>query len=100
MASRVSPDASEVELADLRSRLAWGPVFQLHVLDDAGKLKALQLRAEKSGLELPDNVAEYLVHHFPRDVTGLFDRLEQLDRASMAMQRRLTIPLVKSVFER
>lgn len=98
MTSRASPDASEVALADLRSRLAWGPVFQLNVLDDPGKLRALQLRAEKSGLELPDNVAEYLVHHFPRDITGLFDRLERLDQASMAAQRRLTIPLVKSVF--
>jgi len=29
---------------------------------------------------------------------GLFERLAVLDKASMAMQRRLTIPLVKSVF--
>jgi hypothetical protein len=29
----------------------------------------------------------------------LFERLDHLDKASMAMQRRLTIPFIKSVLE-
>jgi DnaA family protein len=99
MASRVSPEASAVSLPDLRSRLSWGPVFQLTVLDDLNKIKALQFQAEKCGLQLPTKVAEYLIHRYPRDMSALFSQLEQLDRASMAMQRRLTIPLVKSVLE-
>ena len=36
--------------------------------------------------------------HYPRDMFTLFERLALLDKASMAMQRKLTIPLVKSVF--
>ena len=62
------------------------------------KHEALQLRAQVRGLELPDNVAEYLMRHYPRDLFGLFERLDMLDTAAMAMQRRLTIPFVKTVF--
>jgi DnaA family protein len=89
----------QVQLADLRSRLAWGPVFQLQSLSDVEKYEALRIRANLRGLELPRNVAEYLMRHYPRDLFGLFERLEALDTAAMAMQRRLTIPFVKSVLE-
>ena len=86
-------------LPDLRSRLGWGPVFHLRELDDEDKIKAMQKRADQSGLEMADNVANYLLTHYPRDLFDLFERLDHLDRASMAMQRRLTIPFVKSVLE-
>ena len=99
LAASVSPEAMAVKLPDLRSRLAWGPVFQLQALSDTEKREALRIRAGQRGLELPDNVAEYLMRHYPRDLFGLFERLEVLDTAAMAMQRRLTVPFVKSVLE-
>ena len=99
MASSIAPDESFVSLPDLRSRLAWGPVFQMHGLSDEDKNRALRYRAAQNGLELPDKVAAYLVQRYPRDMYGLFERLAELDKAAMATQRRLTIPLVKSVFE-
>lgn len=93
----MAPDSLQLGLPDLRSRLAWGPVFQLQSLKDSEKFGALYIRAKQRGLELPQNVAEYLMRHYPRDIFGLFERLDKLDTASMAMQRRLTIPFVKSV---
>jgi len=98
LASAYSPDENFVKLPDLRSRLSWGPVFHLQDLSDKEKYQALSYRAMQSGLELPENVADYLMQRYPRDMFGLFERLAVLDKASMAMQRRLTIPLVKSVF--
>jgi len=98
MASAHPPEEAFVKLPDLRSRLAWGPVFQLQDLSDKEKFQALHFRAKQSGLELPENVADYLMKRYPRDMFGLFERLAVLDKASMAMQRKLTIPLVKSVF--
>ncbi len=92
------PENLTVQLADLRSRLVWGPVFQLQALSDADKRAALQTRAQLRGLELPGNVAEYLLRHYPRDLFALFERLDALDTAAMAMQRKLTIPFVKTVF--
>ena len=98
MASAHPPEEAFVKLPDLRSRLSWGPVFQLQHLSDKEKFQALRFRAKQSGLELPENVADYLMQRYPRDMFGLFERLAVLDKASMAMQRKLTIPLVKSVF--
>jgi len=98
MASAHPPDEAFVKLPDLCSRLSWGPVFQLQNLSDKEKFQALHYRAKQSGLELPENVADYLMQRYPRDMFGLFQRLAVLDKASMAMQRRLTIPLIKSVF--
>ncbi len=99
LASGRSLESCEISLADLRSRLAWGPVFHLCELGDEDKMKAVQRRADQSGLELADNVASYLLTHYPRDLFDLFERLDHLDKASMAMQRRLTIPFIKSVLE-
>ena len=99
IASARAPEACDISLADLRSRLCWGPVFHLHELGDGDKMKAIQKRADQSGLELADNVASYLLTHYPRGLFELFERLDQLDKASMAMQRRLTIPFIKSVLE-
>jgi DnaA family protein len=93
--SRVSPEQLDVNLADLLSRLKWGPVFQLQALKDADKIKAMQLRATQRGFQLPDEVANYLLNRFPRDMHNLFALLDKLDSASLQAQRRLTIPFVK-----
>lgn len=99
LASAYPPEEAFVNLPDLRSRLSWGPVFQLQNLSDKKKYQALRYRAQQNGLELPENVADYLMQRYPRDMFGLFERLAVLDKASMAMQRKLTIPFIKSVFE-
>lgn len=100
MSAASAPEYVSIGLNDLRSRLAWGPVFQLHQLKDEEKFEALRIRAGQRGLELPRNVAEYLMRHFPRDLFGLFEKLDELDIAAMAMQRKLTVPFVKSVLEK
>jgi len=96
-AADAGPAALGVQLADLRSRLSWGPVFQLQSLDDAGKLAALQLRARARGMELGAEVGAYLLRRCPRDMHALFELLERLDQASLAAQRRLTIPFVREI---
>jgi len=99
LSTTLAPEQWPIGLPDLASRLQWGPVFQLKPLSDEKKIVALQLRANQRGLVLPDNVARYLLTHFPRDLFTLFERLDELDKASLAMQRRLTIPFIKSVFQ-
>ncbi|WP_420824459.1 DnaA regulatory inactivator Hda [Sulfurivermis fontis] len=96
-AADASPVTLGIQLADLRSRLAWGPVFQLQPLDDAGKLAALQLRARARGMDLSEEVGTYLLRRCPRDMQALFELLERLDQASLAAQRRLTIPFVREL---
>ena len=42
-------------------------------------------------------MAEYLLNRVERDMAGLGRWLERLDRASLAEQRRLTIPFVREL---
>lgn len=86
-------------LADLVSRLSWGPVYPLSRLDDDDRLQALQLRAQRCGLQLPAETARYLLRRYPRDLPALFGLLDRLDEAALAAQRRLTVPFVKAVLE-
>ncbi len=92
-----APSGLSLELQDLASRLGWGLVFQLQELADEDKQAALQLRAQARGLELGDEVAAYLLRHTPRDMRSLFTLLERLDHASLAAQRKLTIPFVREL---
>ena len=89
--------AQPLVLPDLHSRLAWGLVFQLQNLSDDEKLAALQQRAHQRGFELSEEVGRYLLRHYQRDMSALFELLELLDQRSLAQQRRLTIPFVKEV---
>lgn len=97
VAANVAPRALSIRLADLASRLSWGVVYQLQPLSDEALLMALQLRARERGLILSDEVATYLMRRYTRSMPQLYAVLEQLDRASLVAQRRLTIPFVKSV---
>ncbi|EWH03754.1 DnaA regulatory inactivator Hda [Halomonas sp. BC04] len=95
MASAVSPRQLPVKLPDLASRLTWGVTFHLQGLDDTERLQALQLRARVRGMQLPDEVARYILHRGPRGLGELCESLAVLDRASLTAQRKLTIPFVK-----
>lgn len=90
-----SPPGIGLQLADLASRLGGGLVFHVRSLDDGQMVDALQLRARQRGLELPADVARYLLRHYRRDMISLSSLLERLDHASLAAQRRLTIPFVR-----
>ncbi len=92
-----SPATLPIALPDLRSRLSWGLVLRLNLLDDEGKLSVLQQRARARGMELPPEVGRYLLHRISRDMRSLSDWLEKLDERSLAAQRRLTIPFVREL---
>ncbi len=83
-------------LPDLKSRLSSGLIFQIQELSDEEKISALRLRAQLRGLELSEEVGEYLLlRRAPRELPKLIALLEELDRASLIAQRKLTVPFVK-----
>ncbi len=97
VAASAPPRELDLELPDLASRLSWGVVYQLQALGDEDKQRMLKLRAELRGLQLPDEVARYILSRGSRGMTDIFAALEQLDQASLQAQHRLTIPFVKRV---
>lgn len=95
VSAQKNPANIELTLADLRSRMGTALVYQLDSLNDDDKRQALILQAQSRGLELSDDVANYLLRHHSRDMSLLMDLLLELDKASLAAQRRLTIPFVR-----
>ena len=92
-----APDALGLVLPDLGSRLAQCGRWSLPVLDDAGRADLLRQRAEARGLDFDDAALDWLLRRFSRDLGSLTALFERLDRASLAAQRRLTVPFLRQV---
>src|SRR5579862_9077116 len=92
LAARSPPALLHWRLPDLGSRCAAAAVFQLRGLDEPEQQAALRLRERLRGVELPDETLAWLQRRFPRDMRTLYVLLDELDEASLAAQRRLTIP--------
>ncbi len=84
---------------DLRSRLGWGHVFALQVLHDADRRAVLRQEADARGVFLSDEVMDFILNRFSRDLSSLMQLLDQLDRYALLTQRAITIPLVKSMLD-
>lgn len=94
-AAREIPDALGLTLPDLRSRLGQCTRITLLPLDDAGRRDVLLQRAQRRGLVLEDAALDWLLKRVGRDLGGLATLLDKLDRASLAAQRRVTVPFLK-----
>lgn len=97
LSSLGSPDSLELQLPDLRSRLNACVRVPLSLLGDAGRKKALQIRANSRGLEFDDAAIDWLLLRADRSVTNLMSLFRQLDHASSVRQKKLTLPFVREV---
>ena len=97
LASSASPQSLQVALPDLASRLVWGPVFHLDPLGDHELLAFVFDCARQRGLDLPAEVAHYLIKHLPRDIRYLETLIQLLDEEALACKRRVTLPFLKRV---
>ena len=82
---------------DLRTRLGWGLVYQVHALNDVEKTQALEQHAHARGLTLPREVTQYLLRHGRRDLPALLALLDALDAQCLRLQRTPSVPLLKEV---
>ena len=98
-AAREAPANLGIALPDLRSRLAQCLQLSLAALDEDGRREVLQRRAEARGLVLDEAVLDYLFRRVGRDLGSLTQLLERLDRASLAAQRRITVPFLRGLIE-
>jgi DnaA family protein len=100
LAAGAQPPAHLALREDLRTRLAWGLVYQLKPLTDSDKALHLREQAARRGLRLSDEVLKYLLTRLPRDLGSLNRVLEALDRYSLSTKRPVTVPLVREALER
>ena len=82
---------------DLRTRLGWGHVFELQVLPETEMRAVLRRAADARGVFLSDEVMNFVLGRFSRDLGSLMQLLDHLDRYALETQRAITIPLIKSM---
>ena len=99
LASGAMPPSDLPVREDLRTRLAWGHVFQLQLLSEIERRSVLRQHADARGLFLSDEVMDYLLHRFSRDLASLMHWLDQLDRFALQTKRAITVPLVREMME-
>lgn len=82
---------------DLRTRLGWGPVYGLQPLNEAERRAVLRREADARGLFLADEVMDYMLFRFERDLGSLMRVLNRLDGYALQSQRRITVPMLKDM---
>ena len=99
LAAGLLPPADLALRDDLRTRLGWGHVFHLQVLDEQERRAVLRQEADARGVFLGDEVMDFMLTRFSRDLGHLMDLLNQLDGYALQTKRAITIPLIKSMLE-
>ena len=99
MAAGVLPPADLPLRDDLRTRLGWGHVFELQVLSESERRAVLRQSADARGIFLGDEVMDFMLTRFSRDLGSLMELLELMDSYSLQTKRPLTIALIKSMME-
>jgi DnaA family protein len=84
---------------DLRTRLGWGQVFALHLLTEPERRGVLRQAADARGVFISDEVMDFMLTRFSRDLGSLIELLELLDGYSLQTQRAVTIPMIKSMMD-
>ena len=93
------PPADLVLRDDLRSRLGWGHVYQLHALSEPERRAVLRKQADARGIFLSDEVINFVLSRFSRDLSSLMQVLDQLDGYALQTQRAITVPLIKAMLK-
>jgi DnaA family protein len=95
--AQAAPAQLSLTLPDLRSRLGACTQFVLKPLDDNERREVLKQQAALRGIELDDSMLDWLFARYARDLGALLDLLDRLDQASLAAQRRVTVPFLRSL---
>ena len=84
---------------DLKSRLAWGLVYQVKPLTDEERGVFLRSEAGRRGMQLPDEVVSYLMTRMRRDLRSLTAVLDRIDQVSLELKRPITLPLLREALK-
>jgi len=95
-AADATPSQLKLTLPDLRSRLGACTQFALKPLDDDERRAVLKAQATARGIQLDDSVLDWLFSRYARDLGALLELLDRLDQASLAAQRRITVPFLRN----
>ena len=84
---------------DLRTRLGWGHIFGLQLLSEPERRAVLRQAADARGVFLSDDVMDFMLNRFSRDLGSLMELLELMDGYALQTQRAITIPMIKAMLD-
>jgi DnaA family protein len=84
---------------DLRTRLGGGHVFALQALSEPERRAVLREAADARGIALSDEVMDFMLTRFSRDLGSLMELLELMDAYALQTRRAITIPLIKAMMD-
>ena len=84
---------------DLRTRLGWGLIYQVHELTDDDKIAALNSAAAARRMTMAAGILPYLITHYRRDMRSLSAMLDALDDYSLETKRAITLPLLRELLQ-
>ena len=76
-----------------------GPCVRAEPLAETDSRAALRREADRRGIFLSDEVMDYLLTRFARDLQHLMALLDRLDEFALSQQRAITVPLLKRMLE-
>lgn len=85
---------------DLRTRLGWGLVMEVHLLSDDEKGDALRRVAYERGVSLAPDVVPWMLTHCSRDMRVLIGQFDAIDRYAFERKRPITLPLLREWMQR
>lgn len=97
VATGTAPPVDLVLREDLRTRLGWGPTFALQPLAEPEVRSALRREADRRGIFLSDEVMDYLLTRFARNLKHLMGLLDRLDEFALVHKRAVTVPLLRQM---
>lgn len=97
MSADCPPKYLSFELPDLKTRMSWGLMLKIQSLRESQIIDALTFKAHFLGFDIQPKVGRFLLNHYVHDLPALWLLLEKIDRATLAAQRKLTIPFLKQI---
>ncbi len=84
---------------DLRTRLGWGHVFALTVLSEPERRAVLRKAADARGVFLGDEVMDFMLTRFSRDLPSLMELLDLIDAYALRTKRAITVPMIRAMMD-
>jgi DnaA-homolog protein len=84
---------------DLRTRLGWGHVYGVQLLSEPERRAVLRQSADARGVFLSDEVMDFMLTRFSRDLGSLMELLGLMDGYALQTKRAITVPLIKAMME-
>jgi DnaA family protein len=97
--SNINPSSIKFVLNDLMSRIKKINQIEVCPVQSDNLSDAIKFLADLRSIKIGNKEITYLINHSRRSMSELVAHVNQLDKLSMQLKRKITIPLIKQVIE-